>query len=93
MAGDSKTTQDHEEIKRWAEVRGGKPAVVRDTEGQGQGTGVLRINFPGYSGDNSLEEISWNEWFKTFDEKNLAFLYQEETSDGQQSRFFKLINE
>lgn len=93
MAGESKTTQDHEEIKRWAEERGGKPAVVRDTEGQGQGVGVLRINFPGYSGDDSLEEISWDEWFKTFDEKNLSFLYQDETADGQQSRFFKLVNE
>lgn len=93
MAGESKTTQDHETIKKWAKERGGKPAVVKDTEGQGQGVGVLRINFPGYSGENSLEEISWDEWFQTFDEKNLSFLYQDETSDGQQSRFFKLVHE
>jgi len=87
----SQTTTNLEDIKKWAEARGGKPAVVKDTEGDGKGVGVLRINFPGYSGEDSLEEISWDEWYKTFKKKNLAFLYQEETAGGKESRFFKLI--
>ena len=90
MASESKTTTDHKTIQAWAEARGGKPSTVKRTE-QGDEAGVLRIDFPGYSGAGSLEEISWNEFFQKFDEKHLAFLYQEHTSSGEESRFFKLI--
>ena len=87
----SKTTTDHDEIRRWAESRGGSPATVRGTE-DGDEAGVLRIDFPGYSGKDRLEHISWEEFFQKFDEKHLAFLYQEETSKGGESRFFKLVS-
>ncbi len=91
MASESNTTTDHKTIKQWAEARGGKPATVKSTEKNGE-AGVLRIDFPGYSGAGSLEEISWDEFFAKFDEKNLAFLYQEHTSSGEESRFFKLVS-
>lgn len=91
MASESKTTTNHNEIKKWAESRGGKPATVKSTESNNE-AGVLRIDFPGYSGAGSLEEISWDEFFKKFDEKNLAFLYQDHTSSGEESRFFKLVS-
>lgn len=90
MANESKTTTDHKTIQQWAEARGGKPTSVKGTERDGE-AGLLRIDFPGYSGGDRLEEISWDEFFKKFDEKNLAFLYQEHTSSGEESRFFKLI--
>lgn len=88
----SRTTTDLKKIRKWAEERGGKPVRVRGTEDDGRGAGVLRIDFPGYSGEDSLEEISWDEWYDTFRDKNLAFLYQDETSSGKESRFFKLIS-
>lgn len=88
---ESKTTTDHEQIKKWVEARGGKPAIVKGTEDNEDGSGLLRINFPGYAEDN-LKNISWEEFFETFDERNLSFLYQEETKDGGESRFFKLIS-
>ncbi len=91
MASESKTTTDHKTIQAWSEARGGKPATVKSTEKDGE-AGVLRIDFPGYSGAGSLEEISWEEFFKKFDEKKLAFLYQEHTSSGEESRFFKLVS-
>ncbi len=91
MASESKTTTDHKTIQKWAEERGGKPTTVKSTEKDGE-AGVLRIDFPGYSGAGSLEEISWDEFFKKFDEKKLAFLYQEHTSGGEESRFFKLVS-
>ena len=90
MASESKTTTDHKVIQAWSEARGGKPATVKSTEKDGE-AGVLRIDFPGYSGADSLEEISWDEFFQKFDEKKLAFLYQEHTSSGEESRFFKLV--
>lgn len=88
----SKTTTDLNVIKKWAEERDGKPVVVRGTEDDGTGAGVLRIDFPGYSGEDRFEEISWDEWYETFKKKKLSFLYQDETSSGKESRFFKLIS-
>lgn len=81
---------DHEEIRRWAEARGGKPATVTRTEGAHGEPGILRIDFPGYSGGGSLEEITWEQFFKKFEESKLALVYQEETADGERSNFNKL---
>lgn len=91
MAGESRTTTDHETIRKWAEARGGKPAAVKRTESNGD-VGLLRIDFPGYKGADSLEDISWDEFFKKFDEKHLVFLYQEHTAGGEESRFFKFLS-
>jgi hypothetical protein len=95
MASDTKskshTTTDHDEIRRWVEEHGGKPVIVRDTGDGGDG-GVLRIDFPGGAGAESLEEVSWDEWFDVFDDRGLAFLYQEQKASGEDSTFFKLVN-
>jgi hypothetical protein len=84
-------TTDHEEIRRWVEQRGGHPATVRRTEGKGHEPGILRIDYPGYSGRESLQEISWDGFFDKFEKEKLAFLYQDETARGDCSRFSKLI--
>jgi hypothetical protein len=39
----SRQTTDHDEIRRWAEERGGHPANVRGTEDRGEEAGLLRI--------------------------------------------------
>ena len=85
----SKTTTDHDTIRRWAEARGGKPARVRST-GSGEDAGVLRIEFDDSTDD--LEPIAWDAFFEEFEENDLAFLYQEETKDGGRSRFNKFIS-
>ncbi|MCL5280608.1 MAG: hypothetical protein M1376_11950 [Planctomycetes bacterium] len=87
----SKTTTDHETIRKWAEERGGKPAAVKRTHKEGEDVGIIRIDFPGYSGEESLEEISWDECFEKFDETDLAFVYEEKTSQGQEGNFNKLV--
>jgi len=86
----AKTTTDRQEIIRWTEERGGHPATVIRTALGGE-PGILRIDFPGFSGAGTLKPISWDEWFQKFEERNLAFLYQDRTSSGKESRFFKLI--
>lgn len=88
---ESKTTTNHDEIKKWAEARKGKPALVKSTENSGKGKGILRINFPGYAEEN-LDDISWEEFFEIFDKNDLQFLYQEKTKDGGTSRFNKFVN-
>src|SRR5690242_14834293 len=90
MASKSKTTIDHDEIRRWAEERGGQPAEVERTERDGE-TGIIRIDFPGFSGAGSLKTISWDEWFQKFDDAKLALVYQETTARGQKSNFNKIV--
>ena len=88
----SKSTTDHDEIKAWAEARDGKPARVKGSgehPPKGHAGGILRIDFG--TPEETLERISWNDFFETFDANGLAFLYQEETSDGGTSRFFKFV--
>lgn len=91
MSAESRVTTDPQEIRQWVEERGGRPAIVKGT-GKKNSLGVLRIDYPGYSGEETLEPILWDEFFKAFEENNLAFLYQEEKKDGSESRFSKLID-
>lgn len=88
---EAKTTTNHEEIRRWVEERGGHPAAVKSTH-KDDDPGLLRIDFPGSGGEGELEAISWDEFFEKFDEKKLAFLYQDELKSGKESRFSKLVN-
>src|SRR4051812_31240891 len=59
----SQITTNHHQIRRWAEARGATPSCVRGTGGGGD-TGMIRLDFPGFSGGDSLQEISWDEWFQ-----------------------------
>jgi len=88
----SHTLIDHEEIRSWAEERGAKPAAVRGTGNDDDDVGMIRLDFPGYKGEGSLEEISWDDWFEKFEESNLALLVQDETADDEESNFNKLIS-
>ena len=89
---ESKVTTNHEEIRRWVEERGGQPAKVKGTERAGEsGGGLLRIDYPGYGGEESLEKITWEQFFDQFEKNKLAFLYQDTLESGETSRFSKLI--
>jgi hypothetical protein len=84
------TLIDHDQIRRWAEARGGKPSTVLRTARKND-PGILRIDFPGYSGEGSLAEIEWDEFFEKFEAANLALIVQEKTVRGQKSNFNKLV--
>lgn len=85
-------TTDHETIRGWVEARGGHPAQVRGSGADAQGPGSLRIDFPGYSGGESLLEIDWEDFFREFDQGQLVFLYQEQTIAGQPSNFNEIVH-
>jgi hypothetical protein len=86
---EAQRTHDHEMIRTWVEERGGAPATVASTS-DGE-AGILRIDFPGYRGEDRLKRIPWDEFFQKFDSAKLDFLYQEETDDGETSRFCKFV--
>ena len=78
-------TRDLDTIRRWTDERGGIPAIVRGTEG------LLRIDF--VKGEKSggraesLEEVDWDRWYRSFEQSGLTFLYSSEPD----SKFFKLV--
>jgi hypothetical protein len=81
------TTIDHDTIRKWVEERGGRPARVAETAATKKGSaGILRIDFA--EPDEALEVIPWDEFFQTFEEQELAFLYQRERN----SRFGKFVS-
>jgi hypothetical protein len=86
--GQTLATRSHDVIRRWAEERKAKPATAgaKDPEHPR----VLRLDFPPYG--EGLQDIDWDAWFRTFDERNLVFLFQEHLRNGRQSNFFKLDN-
>src|SRR3954469_21276808 len=101
--GQTLATRSPEVIRAWAEERGGRPAAA--TRGKDDRPHVLRIRFSdgdggrgngngsnGGRGRSNLEEIDWDEWLRTFEARDLVFLYQEERRDGRQSTFFRLDN-
>ena len=36
-------------------------------------------------------DLDWDEFFETFEDRELAFLHQDRTADGKPSRFFKFV--
>lgn len=83
-------TTDHDVIRKWIEERKGHPSVVRATEDNGREGGILRVDFQ--DPDDALDDIGWDEFFRIFDESNLAFLHQDKTADGSVSRFNKFVS-
>jgi hypothetical protein len=82
----AQTTTNHDTIRTWVEARGGCPASVKSTRTKND-PGVLRIDFHSVIGEHTLECVPWDEWFRGFEDNDLAFLYEDE----KDSRFNKLI--
>ena len=82
----SETTTDHDRIRRWAESKGGKPAAVDRTHSD-KDVGLIRIMFPDApnSHHENLVEITWDEFFKEFEDRQLALILDDK------SLFNKLI--
>lgn len=72
----SRTLTDHDEIRRWAEAHGGRPAAVARTHSD-QDVGIIRIMFPDApnSEHGALTEIGWDAFFEEFEGRKLALLY------------------
>ena len=62
------------------------PQEVSDADGGG----VLRFDFG--DPEEALEEISWDDFFRVFEDSQLALLEQDETKSGETSRFSKFVN-
>lgn len=87
----SKKTHDHQTIRKWTEERDGVPAKIKGS-GNKKDEGVLRIHFPEHSDSDNFEEISWEDFFRDFDDNKLDFLYQDKKENGETSTFHKFVS-
>lgn len=87
----TKITFDHRMIQKWVEERRGKPVKIQpEDEEVEEPVELLKVKFPGEKTRNIMP-ITWEEFFKEFDEEGLAFQFRDETPDGEESHFYKLI--
>lgn len=85
--GQTLATRSWEVIRHWADTRGARPATTPG--GDADTPRVLRFDFPGF--DKQLQPMSWEAWRRTFESRDLVFVYhQEMKADGAQSNFFVL---
>lgn len=85
--GQSLISRNHQVIQKWAQDRQATPVTVPGTE-RGKNLGVLRFTFAGYKSKN-MEKVEWEDFFSTFDNRKLVFIFQEHLKNGNQSNFFK----
>lgn len=91
---------DHEAIRDWAAARMGSPAII-DASAEGGTQPVLRLVFDQASYQDQdrperppnaggYELVEWDEWFKLFDEAQLALVVAPE-QPGRKDSFHEII--
>jgi hypothetical protein len=94
------TLIDHEAIRDWAAARAGSPAIV-DASAQSGIQPILRIVFDEQAYEDQdqperlqnaggYELVEWDEWFKIFDEEELALVVAKD-QPGQRESFHEII--
>jgi hypothetical protein len=64
---------DHDTIRHWAEQRGATPSCVKGT-GSRSDPGIIRLDFAGYTVEDTLAPIEWDAWFRKFEDSGLALI-------------------
>ncbi|UUP17482.1 hypothetical protein [Nitratireductor thuwali] len=96
---DTKTLTDHDDIRNWAAARAGKPALADPAPGMPGEEPVLLIAFgqqaymdtdEGADPIGGLQLVEWDEWFRLFDERELALVVSEDVP-GQRDEFHEIV--
>jgi hypothetical protein len=98
----TRTLTDRDEIRDWAAARMGSPAISEASPSVGGDDPILSIVFGQASyqdqdrgADASIalggrEIVEWDEWFKIFEEKQLALVVSEEVP-GRKDSFHEIV--
>jgi hypothetical protein len=87
---------NREDIRQWAEARGGNPMLMDTPDGTGIRTllqltfGQHAINTDGNEGPDRIggfHLVSWEEWFAALDEGNLALRVSDDPAGGSEAEF------
>jgi hypothetical protein len=92
----TRSTRDHDTIRRWATAHAAEPATGEATESgpatvavNDGGVGV-RFNFPGAA---RFRPIDWIEWLAHFDRHQFRFVFEEPNTDQVAARAYELFHE
>jgi hypothetical protein len=88
-SGRTETTTDHDAIQEWVEGHGSTAAQV--SEPVGDDPGSLAV-VPTDIDDDSVDLLSWDEFFEIFEDEELAFVYQTDKDDPDEQWFCKFIH-
>ncbi|HUH77161.1 MAG TPA: hypothetical protein VLZ53_07345 [Devosia sp.] len=92
----AKTLTSRQEIRQWAEARGGNPMLMDTPDGSGTRTllqltfGQHAINTDGNEGPDRIggfHLVSWEEWFAALAEGHLAIRVSDDPSGGNEAEF------
>lgn len=89
-------TQDRQTIIAWIERRSAHAAQVVGSHPDADpdfepSVGALRVGFPGYASNETLEPLSWDAFFERFDERGAVFHYQETDENGNPSNAYQIL--
>lgn len=91
-----KTLTSHQEIRQWAEARGGNPLLMDTPDGTGSRTllqltfGQHALNTDGNEGPDRLggfQLVSWDEWFEALEASGLALRVSDDLAGGDEAEF------
>lgn len=92
----AKILNSREEIRQWAEARGGNPMLMDTPDGTGTRTllqltfGQHAINTDGNEGPDRLggfQLVSWDDWFAALDESGLSIRVSDDLAGGSEAEF------
>jgi len=87
-------TRDHDLVRRWAIVRGARPATGEETASGAATVNVndgdtgLRFNFPAAA---RFRPIDWDEWFAHFERHELVFVFERKGPNDNLSYRYRLL--
>ncbi|MDZ5699343.1 MULTISPECIES: hypothetical protein [Phyllobacteriaceae] len=96
---DTKTLTDHDAIRDWAAARAGQPALSDPAQGMSEAEPVLCFAFgqhayqdtdQGWDEIGEVDIIEWDEWFRIFEERQLALVVSEDVP-GQREEFHQFV--
>jgi hypothetical protein len=82
---DPERLKDHQLFKQENASAGGATSSIRPQlrkKLRRSGNGRARNDDPDGSADEELQAISWDEFFRVFDDRELEFLHRDRTEDG-----------
>lgn len=86
---ETRTTTDHGTIRNWIESN--DLAVARTAETDRSRSDGLTIVTEGRS-DDSIKEVTWDEFFETFEDEGLAFTYRTETMGPEEQLYYEFVS-
>lgn len=92
----AKTLTSHDDIRQWAEARGGNPMLMETPDGTGSRTllqltfGQHAINTDGNEGPDRVggfQLVSWDDWFAALEAAKLALRVSDDPAGGSEAEF------